>query len=1077
MRKTLRFLLLLFVLSFMANANAQREVAGVVKDADGNPAQFVTVQVKGTTIGAETDENGAYTFSIPDGVDAKTLIISMGADEFETPIAKETQQPEAKFKKEKTNDLDTYVVIGYGEAKRADLLGAVGSVTSKELSEVPVASVVEAMAGKIAGVNVLATEGDPDAEIQIRVRGGTSITQDNTPLYIVDGFPVGSISDIPASEIKSIDVLKDAFSTAIYGSRGANGVVIITTKSGEKGKLKVNYNAYAGYKKMANADNIEPLSTSEYVKYQYELAAIQKKIDQNYIPYFGLFQDIDLYDDVQGNDWVEQVFGRTGSVFSQSVSISGGSDNFKINANYTGVKDKAIMIGSDFKRNNLSLKTTYTPTKKLGFDFSIRYSDTEINGSGANGINDKGNTSGGRLKHAVLYAPIPLAKVADETDVEEEYGDLVPPLTAVADGDKMRNRINWNANAGISYDIIKNLKLKVEGGLDDYEEVTNAFYGKTNYYVKNNVADMYKGKPAAILTDYYRKKLRNTNTLRYNFKDLIKNKKHKLDALVGEEYLLTTANTLTSEVDGLPDYFDSKKAWNFMGSGIPTSVNNLYSADDILLSFFGRVNYDFKSKYSLSGTFRADGSSKFAEGNKWGYFPSIGAAWRISDEHWMTASKKCMDNLKLRYSFGTSGNNNIPTDQTIRIYHSSNTTNQELTNNYFSTGTILYNPDLTWETTLSNNIGIDFGFIRSRINGTIEIYQNNTKDLLMNFTVQGVGYKTQYRNVGETRSRGAELTLNGVVIDKKKYGLTVSANVGFNNNKIISMGDLPDFNASSGWASTEIQDDYRVRVGGNVGEMQGYITEGRYEVSDFKGYNQTTGKWELKEGVADATNIIGAGYLRPGALKLKDISGPNGEPDGMITNDDKTIIGNSTPKCAGGFNISARAYGFDLTASFNWVYGNDIYNANKIDFTSARNKNYRNMTAEMASGNRWNNINWETGELVNDPEMLTQMNTNTSMWSPAMQYAVFHSWAVEDGSFLRLNNLVIGYTLPKNLVKRAKIENLRFYVTGTNLFCWTKYTGFDPEVDTRRSSPFTPGVDYSGYPKSRQWVFGLNLDF
>jgi len=381
------------------------------------------------------------------------------------------------------------------------------------------------------------------------------------------------------------------------------------------------------------------------------------------------------------------------------------------------------------------------------------------------------------------------------------------------------------------------------------------------------------------------------------------------------------------------------------------------------------------------------------------------------------------------------------------------------------------NPDLKWETTITRNIGLDFTLFKNKLSGSIEAYLNTTTDLLINFPTPGSGYDTQYRNMGETENRGLEATINWVAIDKKNFGLNFSGNIGFNKNKINSLGIMNDYGQASGWASSEVGSDYMVAKGGSVGQMFGYVSDGRYEVSDFTGYDATTKKWILKEGVADASPVVG--LIRPGSMKLKDLNG-----DHIITEDnlDRKVIGDANPVHTGGFSINGRLYGFDLSANFNWSFGNKIYNANKIEYTSSSKYQYRNMISTMADGSRWTNLNAD-GTINNDPAQLEAMNATTTMWSPYTKKFIFSDWAVEDGSFLRLNTLTLGYTLPHKIVSALKIQNLRFYVTGYNVFCLTNYTGFDPEVSTRRQTALTPGVDYSAYPKSRQLVVGLNLSF
>ena len=381
------------------------------------------------------------------------------------------------------------------------------------------------------------------------------------------------------------------------------------------------------------------------------------------------------------------------------------------------------------------------------------------------------------------------------------------------------------------------------------------------------------------------------------------------------------------------------------------------------------------------------------------------------------------------------------------------------------------NPDLKWETTITRNVGLDFTMLRGKLVGSLEAYINTTKDLLIEFKTGGTGYDTQYRNLGKTENRGLEFSLTYHMVDKKDWGIDFSGNIGFNKNEIKKLG-MDDFTTNTNWGSTEIGMDYRVAVGGSVGEIIGYRNAGRYEVSDFD-YDPTSKSWKLKSGVVDSSPVVGT--LRPGMMKLVDVDG-----DGFVTYENDTeLIGDVNPDFTGGFAINARAYGFDLSANFNFSVGNDVYNANKIEMTTSsytKKGQYRNLTSEMASGKRWTNIN-AAGELVNDPAELAALNANTTMWSPYMSKFVLSDWAIEDASFLRLNTLTLGYTIPQNIVQRIGINSLRFYATAYNVFCLTDYSGSDPEADCVRRTNLTPNVDYSGYPRSRSFVFGLNLNF
>ena len=1067
----LKFVLAILMLGAgILNAAAQ-EIKGIVKDSSGNPVIGATVIVEGSTKGTSTDLNGEWTLNIPNAAGQKLNISFIGMQSQSLPVGNKTFF-DITLEDESTV-LDDVVVVGYATVRRRDVVGSVASVNAEALTQMPVASVSEALSGRMAGVSVTATEGDPDADIKIRVRGTGSITQDSSPLYIVDGFPVESISDIPASDIQSIDVLKDAFSTAIYGSRGANGVVLVTTKSGSSNKIAVNYNLYVGMKNMANKEALAVQNTYDFVRTQYEREKMSSASNFNsrYVSLYGTWDDIDLYNGMPGTDWVDQIFGRTGVSFDHNISVSGSGDKYKWTAGYSNHTEDAIMMASDYKRHNLNFKAQYSPNKRVSFDINVRYSNVGVRGSGANALNDSGSTSTtSRLKNAIVYSPIPKMLISSDGDDPEDVRNSVRPDVAVRDNDQKRQRTNWNANAAFNWEIVDNLKLRVEAGIDDYRNIDNRFYGTSTYLSLNSAEG--KGLPITVYSDATRNRTRNTNTLHYNFKKLLP-KDHSLDILIGQEYMVTRSNTMTADVRALPEFFDAEMAWKFMASGeYRQSAAVKYAMEDRLFSFFGRVNYDYKGRYSVSGTMRADGSSKFAPGNQWGYFPSAAVAWRISGERWMDNASRWLDNLKLRYSFGTAGNNNIPSGQILREFSPSNSSDIVMGSVYWSAGKTMPNPDLKWETTYSHNIGLDFSFWNSRLNGSVEVYQSNTKDLLIEFPVQGSGYNSQFRNLGEVQNRGLEVTLNSNIVRKDKWGIDFSANISFNQNKVIDLGGRDEIGMSTEMFSTDTSwNDYVVREGRPIGDIYGLVNDGMYTVADFERYDETTKTWILREGVPSASGLTGHPD-RPGAPKYKDIV-----EDGEITSADVVRLGNVQPMFTGGFSLSAYFYGFDLAANFTYSYGNKVYNGNKIDFSTIQDKKSLNALNTVSPDNRWTNIDWTTGEVITDADKLAAVNEGKTMWTPYSTKRFAQSWAVEDASFLRLASLTLGYTIPEHLTKRIRLNRVRVYVTGTNLFCWTPYTGYDPEVDSRRKSPLTPNVDYSAFPKSRSWVFGLNLSF
>ena len=1055
---------LIIVILFWSNILVAQTVTvkgTVTTDDIQGPLPGVSVQEKGTNNGTTTDFDGIYTLSVskPNAI----LIFSyIGYKTKEIALNGKTTVDVVLTAS--TDALDEVVLVGYGSARRSDLTGSVVTIGGEDLKKQAIANVAETLTGRLAGVQVTSSEGSPDAEINIRVRGGGSLTQDASPLIIVDGFPVNSINDISPTDIETITVLKDASSTAIYGARGANGVILVTTKSGKEGKMTVNYNMFYGFKQIANT--IDVLDPEDFVNWQYEYALLRNNL-QSYERFFGVYEDIDQYAGMKGNNWQRQIYGRTGEVQSRDLSVRGGTEKINYNFNYALFDEKTIMVGSDFKRTNISFALKSKVSEKVDLAFTFRYADTKINGGGANEQNEV-SSSDARLRHSVGYSPIPIPGLT-ETDTDEALSSyLVNPFVAVDDNQRRQLRSNFNMLGSFSWKIIDNLQFKSEVGLDNRNDLDYRFYGRSTFYANNRPSANNQGLPALIFRDRKLESFRNANTLNYDFKNILGDN-HGLKLLVGQESIIIKNNQLTNEIQGFPRDFDINTSIKLTTQGLPLSVDNFYSPDDKLLSFFGRANYDFKNKYLFTATYRIDGSSKFLGDNRWGFFPSAAVAWKMKEENFLK-NTDWLSALKLRISYGEAGNNNIPTGQTVQNFQSSITTFLNDVDTIWAASNILANPDLKWETTISQNLGIDFGIFNNRITGSIEAYKGITKDLLIRFPVPGTGYDSQFRNMGEIQNTGIEASINIVAIDQPDYGLNLSFNVGANRNRVNSLGLLDNFGINTNWASTQIGIDYFVEVGQPIGLMYGFRNAGRYEVSDFD-FNPTTNTYTLRDGVPDASAVIG--NVRPGAMKLVDING-----DGIVDINDNTIIGNAQPKHTGGMVLNAFAYGFDLTAAFNWSVGNDIYNANKVEFnTSNLNGQYRNLTTMMSEGNRWTNLNPSTGQLVTDPTQLEALNANTTMWSPFMERFVFSDWAVEDGSFLRLNTLSLGYTIPESLLSKSGISAVRLYLTANNVFVLTNYSGLDPEVSTRRRTPLTPGVDYSPFPRSRQFIFGLNLSF
>ena len=1089
-----RFLsvVVLAVLAIGALSAQLKTITGVIKDASGETIIGASVVLKGSKVATITDVDGKYKLNIPG--DGKTLIASY--------IGMETQEVAIKSNvinitlQAVDKSLDEVVVIGYGTQRKKDLTGSISSVSEKDLKDIPVSTIAEALTGKMPGVQVTTTEGSPDAEIKIRVRGGGSITQSNSPLYIVDGFAKDDIKDITPSEITDVTVLKDASSTAIYGSRGANGVMIITTKSGAQGKLTLNYTGYAGVKEVSKILNV--LSPYQFAQKQYERANWNNAIADDYEKYFGSFYDMNLYNDMNSTNWQKQTFGRTGFTQNHNVSLSGGKKELTFNVNYSHIDDKAIMVMSDYHRDNISAKINAKPLKWLKIDLSSRYAATIVNGAGANDQTGlEKSTTDSRVKNAVLYHPIPLKNLVAQDDNVDAGStvSLYSPIQQAQDNDRLQNTKDFNVNGGFTINITKDLVFKTNAGYTKTNKLDNKFWGLSSYYVTNGGATKRNNAaaPTVALSTINTSVLQNTNTLNYTRKNFLPG--HNLSVLIGEESYSKSTDTNSKNVEALPIDYNSKTAWDSIKNGVVKFPNHFFAPDERMLSFFGRINYEIKDRYLFAFTFRSDGSSKFSGKNRWGYFPSVSAGWRISEESFLKDTQDWLSNLKLRGSIGQSGNNRIDNAAFWRNYvnQANNYLPDSMQTSFFSAGTTLANNNLRWETTTTRGAGLDFGFFKNRLSGSIELYSNTTSDVLMLMAIGGVGYTNQWQNVGQTSNRGAELNLNAVLVQTKDFNLSVGFNISANVNNVDNLGGLSSYPFNEGWTSmSEGSFSYIVSPGNPVGLIYGYVNDGMYAADDFT-YNGK--KWVMNATKYLPKDIIGYDVnnkpiyvykdvngnafvdnsaidglsFGPGAMKLKDENG-----DGVITSDDRRLIGNTNPKHYGSITINASYKGFDFSTNLNWVYGNSIYNASKIELTSLYYKD-RNMLALAA--NSYTQVNWTTGSRVTDPVQLSDINANATMWAaPTGKYAVT-SWAIEDGSFLRLNNLTIGYTFPSKLTKKYYIQKLRFYATGNNLICWTNYTGYDPEVDSRRATPATPGVDYSAYPKSRSYNIGVNITF
>lgn len=1074
--KLVKALTLAIVLGFAGPLFAQtKQITGTVTSSENSqPVQGVNVSVKGTKVVVTTDAQGHYKIN----VDNKATILVFSSASFvsvEMTIGSQSTidvviQPDTKA----MNDV---VVIGYQSVRRKDLLASVSSVTSRDLKDIPINSAAEALNGRLAGVTATTSEGSPDAEIRIRVRGGMSITGDNSPLYIVDGVQIeNGLSSISPQDIQSIDVLKDAAATAIYGARGANGVILITTKSGKAGKTVVSYNGFVGVKTLAR--KLDVLDPYDYVLYQSERSRGSSTDSTNFTNNFGhSFDTLSVYKHVPEVDWQDELMGRTGFMQTHNVNASGGNKKITYIFGYTYNEDVAIVINSKYTRNLLNLKGDYKPFKSLKIGAGVRYTDQQVLGAG---ISDTKGSTYNRLRNAVKYRPfLSSAQDIDDADplADQNVGNglnLYNPI-ALANAEYRRKDASiFNVTAYATYTIMKNLTFRSTVGYDYNHQVDLQYFDTLSPY------SIIQGgkKPIAQLDTTVRKTLTNSNVLTYSLKGW--KGKHDLDVIVGEETYDLRTTVQNNLFRNFPSFTTYNTAFKNTSMGVPfTGFPKLRKLRYTSLSFFGRLSYAFMDKYLLSFNVRGDGASKFASGKQWGIFPAGSIAWRVKQEAFME-NVNWLSELKFRAGFGLVGNNRIDDYLFLTTFRGDGSYYYGIGNQaviaYYPAS--LPNPDLKWESTENRNFGVDIGLFKSRVNLSVDVYNNTSRDLLLFVPIASTyGYTTQYQNIGKTSNKGVEIQLNADII-KKNTGFNWSANfnISFNKNKILQLGrNQSQFFPAASWGVSGQPTDYIIRVGDPVGAIYGLVTDGFYKVSDFD-YNN--GVYKLKAGVVNDSAIVGV--IQPGMIKFKDING-----DGYVDlNNDRKVIGDPNPEFTGGLNQQFSYKNWSLNVFVNFSYGNDIYNANKIELTNGYSNN-SNMLAIMQG--RWKVVTptGQTAQWVNGnnvlgipPDQLAAMNANATIWQPIRSSGAFypHSWAIEDGSFLRFNNVKLTYSFPANKLAGTFLKELKLYFTANNIAIITDYTGYDPEVSVR-NNPLTPGLDYSAYPKSRSFIFGINATF
>lgn len=1068
------FFLLLLLMCSTALFAQTRQVKGKVTDESDAPLAGVSVVVAGSKQGTQTDANGNFKIDAA-GTGRISLVFSFTSYKRVTIVSDGTGDVQVKMEKE-VSALEEVVVVGYGTIKRKDLTGTVSSIGGSELSKIPVSSAAEAITGRLPGVQVTTVDGAPGAEIVIRVRGGGSVTQDNSPLYIVDGFPVNNINDIATADIASIDILKDAATAAIYGARGANGVVIVTTKSAKAGKTNISFNSFVSARTLPR--QLEVLSPYEFVLANYEYARLrsQSEVD-NFSKYFGVYEDLELYKYQKGTNWQKELFGKPVFLQQHNVSITGGTAKTKFSLSGTNNTEQGLMKGSGYMRNYLNFKLNHELARSLKLDYSTRFIHTVTDGAGSSG------SSSIRIGDAITTRPvngladyIQLDNTGTDDDYEQFLKSLISPTKLLEQDYRKRLAHTLNMNAAVTWAVMPSLTYRSEFGMDLTFGQSKRYYGPLTSTSRNEGGNL----PLGEITNSNARSFRWANTLTYK-KEF---GKHDFTILGGQE--INILNKGFSEYNRAKLFVENttpERMFANMTLGTQDRHTTTVQAGQKIASFFGRINYQYDSRYLLTLTLRADGSTKFAPGRQWGYFPAASFAWRVSQENFMS-KVKFVNDLKLRISYGAVGNDRIA-DNIWRVLFAPSDNRTigfaDVANPYYTYATrSLPNPFVQWETNITRNAGLDFTMFKQRLSGTLDLYWNSAKNLLVETDIPPTtGFTFQQQNIGQTSNKGIELGLSGTIIQKENFQLNATFNIGLNKAKIDNLGGPLEKSLQSNWGSTDLrsQDDYRVYVGQTIGLMYGYVNDGMYTVDDFTSYNTITKTYALKPGVTNIQTFLGGIGLRPGVMKLKDLDG-----DGIITAADRRVIGSALPKYSGGFGLNATMKDFDISAFFNFVVGNDVYNANKIILNQFYRTTYGNMLNTVNSSNRFKYID-AAGNLVTDLTELGKMNANATIWSPfsfGNATPVFHSWAVEDGSFLRLNNLTVGYSLPKRIIQTMRMTKLRVYATVYNAFLWTKYSGFDPEVSTTRSdgySQLTPGVDYSAYPKSRNFTVGVNVSF
>ena len=1040
-------------------------VKGRVVDQSGEPLIAVTVFEDGKpTNGTMTDLDGNYTLSVSS---AKAVIVHscLGFAEVKETVGLRKEINVTLAEEKLSIDAAEVVSVGYGSVTRRDLTGSVSKVDMGEILKAPVTNFDQALTGKVAGVVVTTSDGALGSEANITIRGNNSLTQSSAPLYIIDGFPTESsmATALNSADIESIDILKDASATAIYGARGANGVIVITTKQGVEGKPKVNFSSSWTVSHIANKADL--MNGYEFVELQNEIYGLSgntnaylKPSDEHSASGITTYKLEDYLDQSQWNDWQDNIY-RTSISQNYNFSISGGSKEAgnRYNISMSVVDQNGIIVKSNFQRYQGKVNFQQKLGKKVTLDFMANYSRAITNGVTPTNAQQSSSATGWLIYSVWGYRPVkPKAQWGVSGDMVDEMIDAdvassndyrFNPAMTVRNEYRKTIVDYLNASGGLTWDIVENLKLKITGGYTLNKRRREEFNG-TQTYTGYDGSPSGKGINGGI---YWNDKLSwvNDNTLTYTKRF---NRKHNFTFLAGFtlsgetfDYKGTYATQMTTEALGL----------NGLHTGSYQTVTP-WQYDWTMMSGFFRVNYNFKYKYYVTASFRADGSSKFPKNNRWGYFPSAGLSWNINREDWLK-DKPWLSNAKLRASWGLTGNNRTTTPYDFYSQIATLPGNPDSYDYVFDGNIVsgyypsnMSNDNLKWETTEQYNVGLDFSVFDSRIKLTADWYLKNTRDLLLQATIPASsGYTSAMLNVGSMQNMGYGVTLDLVPVQKKNFTWNMNFNIAINRNKVTALtNDQYSLLRSVSWDQRfNAQYPYITQVGKPSGMMYGFIYEGTYKPDEFNGGVL------LKDGIPYMTSV-GQDRVRPGDPKYRDIN-----KDGLIDDHDRTVIGCGQPLHTGGFGNTFNFYGFDLNLFFSWSYGNDVINANRLYF---ENGSITNTNQLKSYTNRWTESN-PTSDIPRVGADIASM-------------FVYSSRVVEDASFLRLRNVTLGYTLPRKVLRKMHFDTMRFYISGENLWTLTKYSGPDPEVSTR-NSVLTPGFDWSAYPRAMGVTAGLSFTF